>query len=121
MLNPSFHQVYLVNFYNKVVRALVKDNQSHTFFEDHWADVHTQDVDANSEDEARAKLAKRFPPEDGFVIAKRDASASLGPAKRRVTVRRRIQRRATHQRPSKAPRQSPNQSHQKGMNWYRPR
>ncbi len=68
MLNPSLHQVYLVTFYNKVVRALVKDNQSHTFFEDHWADVHTQDVDAQSEDEARDKLAKRFPPEDGFVI-----------------------------------------------------
>jgi len=68
MLNPSLGQVYLVKFYNKVVRALVKENQSHSFFEDHWADVHTQDVVATSEDEARSKIAKRFPPEDGFVI-----------------------------------------------------
>lgn len=68
MLNPSMGQVYLVKFYNKVVRALVKDNQSHSFFEDHWADVHTQDVVAGSEDEARSKIASRFPPEDGFVI-----------------------------------------------------
>jgi len=70
MLNPSQHHVYLVSFYNKDVRALVKDNRSHSFFEDSWADVHTQDVSADSEDEARAELAKRFPPEDGFVIEK---------------------------------------------------
>lgn len=68
MLNPSFGQTYLVKFYNKAVRALVKENQSHSFYEDHWADVHTQDVIAANEDEARRKIAKRFPPEDGFVI-----------------------------------------------------
>jgi len=68
MLNPSVSQTYLVKFYNKVVRALVKENQSHSFFEDHWADIHTQDVVATSEREARSKIAKRFPPEDGFVI-----------------------------------------------------
>ena len=68
MLNPSLSQVYLVKFYNKVVRALVKENQSHSFFEDHWADLHTQDVVAADEAEARTKIAKRFPPEDGFVI-----------------------------------------------------
>ncbi|MCG8653201.1 MAG: hypothetical protein MI861_25395 [Pirellulales bacterium] len=58
----------MVKLYNKVVRALVKENQSHSFFDDHWADIHTQDVVATSEDEARTKIAKRFPPEDGFVI-----------------------------------------------------
>ena len=68
MLNPSMSQTYLVTFYNKVVRALVKENRSHSFFEDHWADAHTQDVSATTEDEARKKIAKRFPPEDGFVI-----------------------------------------------------
>jgi len=68
MLNPNVGQVFLVKFYNKIVRALVKENQSHSFFEDHWADIHTQDVIATSEAEARSKIAKRFPPEDGFVI-----------------------------------------------------
>lgn len=68
MLNPALRQVYLVKLYNKVVRALVKENQSHLFYADHWADTHTQDVVAMSEDEARTKIAKRFPPEDGFVI-----------------------------------------------------
>ncbi|MCW8915841.1 MAG: hypothetical protein OQK24_08300 [Magnetovibrio sp.] len=68
MLHPITSQVYLVQLYNKAVRALVKENQSHSFYEDHWADSHTQDVVAASEDEARTKIAKRFPPEDGFVI-----------------------------------------------------
>ena len=68
MLNPNIGQIFLVKFYNKVVRALVKENQSHNFFEDHWADVHTQDVVARTEAEARTKIAKRFRPEDGFVI-----------------------------------------------------
>lgn len=68
MLNPNVTHMYLVTFYNRDVRALVKDNQSHTIFEDHWADIHTQDVCAADEKEARDKIASRFPPEDGFVI-----------------------------------------------------
>lgn len=68
MLYPIPSQVYLVQLYNKAVRALVKENQSHSFFDDHWADSSTHDVVAKSEDEARTKIAKRYPPEDGFVI-----------------------------------------------------
>ena len=68
MLNPSVTHTYLVTFYNKTVRALVKQNQSHNHFEDHWADLHTQDVSAKDEREARDKISRRFPPEDGFVI-----------------------------------------------------
>jgi len=60
--------VYLVSIYNKVVRAMVKENKSHNFFADKWADIHTQGVVANSETEARKKIANRYPPEDGFVI-----------------------------------------------------
>ena len=61
--------VYEVEIYNKEVRALVKDNQSHTFFEDHWADVQVRDIEAHTETEAREKISKRYPPMDGFVIA----------------------------------------------------
>ncbi|MBF0246938.1 MAG: hypothetical protein HQL36_02530 [Alphaproteobacteria bacterium] len=68
MLDPSTSQVFLVRLYNKVVRALVKENRSHEWFDDQWADIHTQDVAAGSEAEARRIIAKRFPPEDGFVI-----------------------------------------------------
>ncbi|MBL6959132.1 MAG: hypothetical protein ISR52_09125 [Rhodospirillales bacterium] len=67
-LPSNGQKVFEVAIYNKVVRALVKENQSHTFFEDHWADVQLQDVHAKDEDEARDLVAERFPPADGFVI-----------------------------------------------------
>ncbi len=64
------HQVYEVAIYNQEVRALVKQNQSHRFFDDHWADVQLHDVLARDEGEARALIARRFPPDDGFVVEK---------------------------------------------------
>jgi len=60
--------VYIVSIYNKVVRAMVKENKSHNFFDDQWADVHAQGVVAKNENDARKKITSRYPPEDGFVI-----------------------------------------------------
>jgi hypothetical protein len=68
MLNPVMGQVYLVTIYNKVVRAMVKENRSHAFYSDRWANVYTQDIYAADELEAREKIAERFRAEDGFVI-----------------------------------------------------
>ena len=62
--------VYEVVLYNRKVRALVKENRSHTFFADTWADEQTQDVAARDEDEARELIQQRFPPADGFVITR---------------------------------------------------
>ena len=61
-------KVFLVAVYNKEVRALVKENKSHSYFDDFWADIQKHDVCAKDETEARTLLAKRFPPDDGFVI-----------------------------------------------------
>ncbi len=61
-------QLYEVAIYNKDVRAMVKDNESHSFFDDHWADVQFHDIMAHDENEARELITKRFPPDDGFVI-----------------------------------------------------
>ena len=61
-------QVYEVSLYNKDVRSLVKENQSHDLFEDHWADSQKHDVVACDETEARRMVAERFKPDDGFVI-----------------------------------------------------
>ena len=61
-------QVYEVSLYNKDVRSLVKENQSHDLFEDHWADSQKHDVVACDEAEARRMVAERFKPDDGFVI-----------------------------------------------------
>jgi hypothetical protein len=64
------HQAFEVALYNKDVRSLVKDNQSHDFFDDQWADTHFHDVIAKDENEARQLIAERFPEADGFVIEK---------------------------------------------------
>lgn len=61
-------EVFEVAIYNKDVRSLVKDNRSHSIFDDSWADAQMHDVVARSEGEAREMIADRFPPDDGFVI-----------------------------------------------------
>ena len=60
--------LYEVAIYNKDVRAMVKKNQSHCYFDDHWADIQIYDIMAHDESEARELITKRFPPDDGFVI-----------------------------------------------------
>ena len=60
--------VFEVSIYNREVRSLVKQNQSHLFFDDQWADNHIHDVVAQNEDHARLLIAERYPPDDGFII-----------------------------------------------------
>ena len=67
-LPDNGRQIFEVSIYNKEVRALVKENQSHSYFDDFWADICIQDIIAQNEGEARKLISKRFPPEDGFVI-----------------------------------------------------
>ena len=62
------HQVFEVALYNKDVRSLVKDNQSHDFFDDQWADTHFQDIIAKDETDARRQIDERYPAADGFVV-----------------------------------------------------
>ena len=61
-------RVFEVSVYNKLVRSLVKENRSHTVFDDHWADLQLQKLIANDEAEARRLICERFPEKDGFVI-----------------------------------------------------
>lgn len=61
-------RVFEVSIYNEEVRSQVRDNQSHLYFDDQWADVRVRDVVASDEAEARRLIAERFPPDDGFVI-----------------------------------------------------
>lgn len=62
------NQVFEVKIYNREVRSLVKENLSHSIFDDHWADAHVHDICAQTEAEARSVMMRRFPSEDGFVI-----------------------------------------------------
>ena len=61
-------QAFQVVIYNKDVRAMVKDNQPHCYYDDHWADGTVQAVEAKDESEARRLLSERYPPEAGFVV-----------------------------------------------------
>ena len=62
-------QIFEVAIYNKEVRSLVKENMSHDFFDDHWADEQVRDIIAETADDARQLVGKRFPSDEGFVIA----------------------------------------------------
>lgn len=68
-LPTNGQQIFEFSVYNREVRSLVKENRSHKFFGDHWADIRKHDIEAADEGEARALIAQRFPPDDGFVIA----------------------------------------------------
>ncbi len=68
-LPTNGQQIFEFCIYNQEVRSLVKENQSHKFFDDHWADVQKHDVEATDEGAARELIARRYPPDDGFVIA----------------------------------------------------
>ena len=61
-------QVYEISLYNRVVRSLVKENQSHELYNDHWADSQKHDVVARDETEALRIISERFDTDDGFVI-----------------------------------------------------
>jgi len=62
--------VFEVAIYNQEVRSLVKENLSHDFFDDYWADTQLRDVCAKDMNEAKKLIAERFPPEDGFIVEK---------------------------------------------------
>jgi len=61
--------------FNQEVRDVVKAGDHHKEFEDDWADMHYIEVTADSEDEARAQVARKYPEIRGFVIE--DVSLSI--------------------------------------------
>jgi hypothetical protein len=65
---PGSHPFEVI-IYNRQVRALLKENETHPDFGDRWADQMRQMVEAVDADEAKALAARRYPPEAGFVIA----------------------------------------------------
>ena len=70
MIHPPFSKAHLfeVSLYNKEVRALVKNNQSHNFFDDHWANRQIHGIVASDAREARVLAKQRYPQKEGFVI-----------------------------------------------------
>lgn len=57
-----------IGIYNKRVRELVKIGERHKNLADSWADLHYVEITAKDEAEARAKLDRRYPAAEGYVI-----------------------------------------------------
>ncbi len=54
--------------YNQQVRDRVAEGKKHRFYDDSWADTHYIEIEAESEEAVRAKLRRRYPEAQGFVI-----------------------------------------------------
>ncbi|WP_135077581.1 hypothetical protein [Terasakiella sp. SH-1] len=61
-------KTFEIGIYNRAVRDCVKENDHHLDFGDEWADVHYQNIVADTQDEALVLITDRYPPEKGFVI-----------------------------------------------------
>jgi hypothetical protein len=61
-------KIYAVGIYNKDVRRCVKANETHQDYADEWADVHYQNVVAETEQEALILITDKYPPQEGFVV-----------------------------------------------------
>ena len=57
-----------VAVYNKEVRECVEGGERHRDLSDDWADIHYFEIVADNEAEARARIARKYPPHQGYVI-----------------------------------------------------
>jgi hypothetical protein len=60
-------KTFEVAIYNEEVRATLEKGKRHQL-DDRWAETHYVEIKANSEQEARSKMVRRYPPDDGYVI-----------------------------------------------------
>ena len=54
--------------YNAEVRKKVAEGERHRHFTDDWADMHYIEIEANTEELARAKVEVNHPRVQGFVL-----------------------------------------------------
>jgi hypothetical protein len=66
MRQPLFQ--YEIVLYNEEVRAQVAAGKHHRFYDDSWGEARFIELEGTSEDEVRAKLSRRYPAAQGFVI-----------------------------------------------------
>lgn len=68
MAMPQVEAKFEVGVYNQEVRRLVEDCERHAELEDAWADMHYIEVTAESKQDAKAIIARRYPAHQGYVI-----------------------------------------------------
>ncbi len=59
---------YEVGVYNSVVRERVERGEHHKHFDDSWSDIHYEEIEAKTPEQARSKVNVRLPANRGFVI-----------------------------------------------------
>ena len=70
-------KIFKVALYNKEVRLQINCNSDHSFFDRQWGDLQFRNIAAFDEKHALNVISERFPPEDGFVIAKIELASSV--------------------------------------------
>jgi hypothetical protein len=66
---PEDGMIFEIGIYNARVRGALKEGERDKHLSDDWADIHYLEIDAPDEEAARSKVEKRYPPQNGFVIA----------------------------------------------------
>lgn len=64
----SNSKTFTVAIFNSEVRRAHMMGEKHRQLDDKWGEVNYIDLNANSEDEVRRTMMRKFPPERGFVI-----------------------------------------------------
>lgn len=67
-------KTFEVAVYNQTVRELMERGERHRNLSDAWADIHYIEIKASSENDARNRIASRYPASQGYVIV--DVSVS---------------------------------------------
>ena len=57
-----------VAVYNAEVRQKMEEGERHSRFNDDWADIHYIEIEADNEEQARAKIEVMHPGVQGFVL-----------------------------------------------------
>ncbi|MCG8510293.1 MAG: hypothetical protein MI741_13775 [Rhodospirillales bacterium] len=60
-------RTYEVAIYNEEVRTYLQQGKRHQL-DPRWAETHYMEIKANSEQEARKAMARRYPSDQGYVI-----------------------------------------------------
>ncbi|MBI4967582.1 MAG: hypothetical protein IT565_10395 [Rhodospirillales bacterium] len=61
-------QRFEIAIYNSEVRHLVAQGEHHRQLPDSWSETHYVEVEANSAEDACARLQVKYPAEKGYVV-----------------------------------------------------
>lgn len=61
-------KTFSVGIFNQEVRRAHMMGEKHRQLDDKWSEINYIELQANSEDEVRRTMMRKFPPERGFVI-----------------------------------------------------